>query len=411
MPELNLNFDLPGAPPAPPLDSAEPPVYLPQFPDLPPAPPGPPPELELNVALNFDDCDAMEPQRDNFPRPGTWDVKQDNFVQTLLQRELERRRELADQERRSRAPSRTSAPSRLSFEARGPSPALDSPHDSSPDWHNEMNEAESEALAMKRGDYADHDEQVPKGVEARVQALRRRSSFIPPEKPDPVGFVREQGPADQVNNVEQMLRRVRAKKTANAQHMYDAMCSAGMVRVENENAIKLPRRPASSTGHGHHESKTRPMKKQNMEMANKWIGDTKPKGWVLFSEKAGWIQNREIQKENKHEKVKMLRHLNRHGNSFAGWLVKHGREYGIWDLEASYKGEEEDNNETAGKKSKVEPEEEKKQQPRSSMALNDGVMYKGVSGPRGSERLTHTGRFWRPNAAPTLQAPSNFHTK
>merc|ERR1719379_2936747 len=138
----------------------------------------------------------------------------------------------------------------------------------------------------------------PPGVEVRVDALRRRSSFKSPEKPDPIGFVREKGVNDQLNQVDLQLRKVMEKKKVNEEHMYIAMLNAGQIKIDP--GIKLPTRPPSPDGHAKHKSRQRPVKKDNVEAANKWIHETKPDHWLVFSERAGWIQNREIKKELKH---------------------------------------------------------------------------------------------------------------
>lgn len=407
-------------------------------------------DIELNV--DIDDSDALELHEEKFlenhsrnqPLGKAVAGHQDEFVQSLLQRELERRRELAElaeQERISRAPSRTSAPSRLSSEARGSSAPRYSRPSTSSDVYPVGNADDSYALAMQDmevvGDgrmslaghgrvslavnNAENVENGAKGVEARIDALRRRSSFRTVEKPDPIGFVREKGVLDQVNQVEMQLRRVRAKKQVNDEHMYCAMINAGIINVDP--GVKLPTRPVSSHGHGRHKSRPRPVKKENVEAANKWMRDSTPNNWLLFSEKECWIQNREIQKELKHMRVQMLRRLNKKGCSFGKWLTDHGREYGAYNTGTIYKYEPDTDLEDkdfkktdkkSDKKATAVKEETNLSNTRTSMALNEGtgMMYKGVAAVRGPDHNTNTARFWRPNANPLggLQAPTGFHT-
>jgi hypothetical protein len=378
------------------------------------------PEIELNVPLEV--ADKLQTHEEG--RPAPWVVNQDSFVQSLLQRELERRRELAEQERQSRAPSRASAPSRLSSDITG-YPGSESQPDS---WQHAEFEAKSDErrrkssafevdmLAMSNVDPQTEQEMEARmeaitHMEARVSALRRRSSFKPPEEPDPIGFVREKGVNDHLNQVDQQLRKVREKKQLNAQHMYDAMIDAGVIRLDD--GPKLPRRPASSHGHGHHKSRPRPPKKENMDSANKWIEDTKPKAWLIFSEKAGWVQNRELQKQSKHVKIKMLRGLNKKGLSFGSWLSSHGREYGATPLDATFKMDPLETDKNCTKRDSAATKDEPAKDTRTSMAMNDGsgMMYSGVACARGSDKQTNTGRFWRPTVPVNgLQAPSNFHT-
>lgn len=408
-------------------DSPDLPGAAPDFADL--------PDASLDVALNLaDDFEAIKLTEDN-PRVQADElaIDPDKFVQKLLQREFERRRELAEQQRRSQAPSRTSAPSRLGqahLQASDPGPdsSFQRQHGESEDVPDAiavytdgqakgrssfLQTYTADALEVQDGD---QHEPGPGGIEAaakRVSALRRRSSFLPAEEPDPVGFQREKDARDHVNQVDAMLQRLTKRKKSNSMHMYKAMVEAGVIGPKQD--IQLPRRTRTAANHGAHQSRSRPEKKKNVEVANKWIEDTKPRGWLVFSEKANWIQTREIQKDWKNGRVKMLRDLNKRGTSFATWLSDHGREYGICEdgIIHSLVPEKEE----LQRKSVAQEEEAKKEQEKTrvSMALNDGVgiMYKGVSAlGSGPDKAANTGKFWRPtqNRTSGLQAPTGFHT-
>lgn len=483
------SLNLPGSPLDCPESPHEHPARSPEYPESAHHHYAQSPDIELNVEVelnvDIDEPDALELSivREDDPKTAPLFGDQDLFVQSLLQKELKRRRELAEQpqsERISqtctRPSSRASAAvysrppsvvhvdhvpsvahvlttssyghvdhvpsvdiltSRLSL-ARGSCASVYSRPSTSSDVHHG---GESDALAMNNLEVADHGRESlvmnnmevanngrmslvsrssvenaahgPPGVEARVDALRRRSSFKSPEKPDPIGFVREKGVNDQLNQVDLQLRKVMEKKKVNEEHMYIAMLNAGQLKIDP--GIKLPTRPPSPDGHAKHKSRQRPVKKDNVEAANKWIHETKPDHWLVFSERAGWIQNREIKKELKHLRTKMLKQLNRKGCSFAQWLSDHGRDYGVCDTDFSARKDESDLEEFNKKKSAPTQDEPAPKTPasRTSMALNEGagMMYKGVSSVRGADRTANTNRFWRPTVSNPvgLQAPMNFH--
>lgn len=386
--------------------------------------PGAPPDVELNLA---DDFEAIKLTEDN-PKVQAHElaINPDKFVQNLLQRELERRRELAEQERRSQAPSRTSASSRpdtwsqrQNGENEGASHAIamsSAAQEIETQTHGRPSLGqflEAEARSSSKGSKL-HDLGGAEAAAARVEALKRRSSFVPPEK-FPVGFQKEHDANDQVNQVETLLKRLTKKRQANGLLMHNAMHAAGVIGVKHD--IQLPRSKNTIPSHGAHRGRSRPEKKKNVETANKWIQETKPDAWIVFSEKAAWIQTREINKNAKQQRSKMLHGLNLKGCSFAQWLLDHGREYGICEADAILKDFDSPSKDEYRNRQSVAQEEESKKEPgvRVSMALNEGVgmMYKGVSTlGQGADNAANTGKFWRPNQnrMSGLQAPTGFHT-